>query len=400
MAKVLFKRKTTAEIEDLEVEDGALIYNTDNGKTYMDFGEERIQTGGNADTMIAIGGEEPTDTDIKLWFPDDIANLKYDKMYIRNPITNKWEEVFLPPTGDTYPIGMYGWFAGENAPTNWLRCDGQEISRTEYKELFNAIGTTYGVGDGSTTFNLPNVNLENRTLVGSSGDGEFSVGNTGGEKEHKLIVSEMPAHGHKLPNDGAFSLSSDGSSAAGITFGKKVGNSSLLSTNSGGNQPHNNMQPYMASVCCIKAKQSVGLVGNVVSDMNAQGDNDVAPTKVIKEYVDKKQTYSTDEIVVGTWLGKPLYRKVIDFGDLPNITYKDVSINIYDEIDVMRIYGTGISSNGNKLPIPYAGGGSYDIAISYQHTTKSVRIQTYSDRSSMSAQVVIEYTKTTDEVTE
>lgn len=76
MAKVLFKRKTTQEIEDLPVEDGALIYNTDNGKTYMDFKEERIQTGGNADTMIAIGGEKPTDEDIKIWFPDDTVKTK------------------------------------------------------------------------------------------------------------------------------------------------------------------------------------------------------------------------------------------------------------------------------------------------------------------------------------
>lgn len=77
MAKVLFKRKTTDEIKDLEVEDGALIYNTDNGKTYMDFGEDRIQTGGNADTMIAIGGAEaPTDTDIKIWFPNNTVDTK------------------------------------------------------------------------------------------------------------------------------------------------------------------------------------------------------------------------------------------------------------------------------------------------------------------------------------
>lgn len=76
MAKVYFKRKTTQEIEELPVEDGSLIYNTDNGKTYMDFGEDRIQTGGNADTMIAIGGEEPTDEDIKIWFPDDTIKTK------------------------------------------------------------------------------------------------------------------------------------------------------------------------------------------------------------------------------------------------------------------------------------------------------------------------------------
>lgn len=76
MAKVYFKRKTTQEIEELPVEDGSLIYNTDNGKTYMDFGDDRIQTGGNADTMIAIGGEEPTDTDVKIWFPNDVVNTK------------------------------------------------------------------------------------------------------------------------------------------------------------------------------------------------------------------------------------------------------------------------------------------------------------------------------------
>lgn len=206
-------------------------------------------------------------------------------MQIRNPITNEWEEVFLPPTGDTYPIGMYGWFAGEKAPTNWLRCDGQEISRTEYKELFNAIGTTYGVGDGSTTFNLPNVNLENRTLVGSSGDGEFSVGNTGGEKEHTLTIDEMPSHKHGVGYVGG-NANGNHAGMPGTSAEPNSYNNELFINSKGGDQPHNNMQPYMASVCCIKAKQSVGIVGNVVNDMNSQGDSDVANAKTVKEYVD------------------------------------------------------------------------------------------------------------------
>lgn len=67
MAKVLFKRKTSNEIKELEVEDGALIFNIENGKTYMDYGEKRIPTGGNADTIISIGEEEPTDEDVKIW---------------------------------------------------------------------------------------------------------------------------------------------------------------------------------------------------------------------------------------------------------------------------------------------------------------------------------------------
>ena len=74
--KVKFKRHTTAEIEELEVEDGALVYNIDNGKTYMDYGTERIQTGGNADTMISIGDEEPTDEDIKIWINTPTSETK------------------------------------------------------------------------------------------------------------------------------------------------------------------------------------------------------------------------------------------------------------------------------------------------------------------------------------
>ena len=74
--KVLFKRKTTDEIEQLEIEDGSLIYNVDNGKTYMDYGNERIQTGGNADTMIYVGDEEPTDEDIKLWIDTPTSETK------------------------------------------------------------------------------------------------------------------------------------------------------------------------------------------------------------------------------------------------------------------------------------------------------------------------------------
>lgn len=74
--KVLFKRKTSQQIDELPIEDGSLIYNVENGKTYMDYGNNRIQTGGNAETMIAITDNEPTDEDIKLWIPTSVSNTK------------------------------------------------------------------------------------------------------------------------------------------------------------------------------------------------------------------------------------------------------------------------------------------------------------------------------------
>lgn len=204
-------------------------------------------------------------------------------MQIRNPITNEWEEVFLPPTGDTLPIGSVSAYAGDNIPTNWLKCNGAKVSRTEYQELFEVIGTTYGSGDGSTTFNVPNIS--ERVIVGSAGDGEFATGNIGGEKEHALTVDEMPSHKHGVGYVGG-NANGNHAGMPGTSAEPNSYNNELFINSKGGDQPHNNMQPYIVLNYIIKAKQSVGLVGNVVSDMNAQGDNDVANAKTVKEYVD------------------------------------------------------------------------------------------------------------------
>lgn len=69
------------------------------------------------------------------------------------------------------PAGTMQMFAGNTIPAGWLLCDGSAISRTDYSELFEVIGTTYGAGDGSTTFNLPN--LIDRFLQGSATAGTY-----------------------------------------------------------------------------------------------------------------------------------------------------------------------------------------------------------------------------------
>jgi microcystin-dependent protein len=94
------------------------------------------------------------------------------------------------------PVGEITMWGTNTAPTGWLICDGTAVSRTTYGSLFALIGTTYGVGDGSTTFNLPN--LKGRVAVGrDSADADWdTLGETRGAKTHTLTEAEMPSHTH------------------------------------------------------------------------------------------------------------------------------------------------------------------------------------------------------------
>ena len=91
------------------------------------------------------------------------------------------------------PAGTVMMYASVNAPVNWLFCNGAAVSRTTYATLFAQIGTLYGAGDGSTTFNLPNFN--DRMPIGSSTN--YNLGTTGGSKD-AIVVS----HAHTASSGG------------------------------------------------------------------------------------------------------------------------------------------------------------------------------------------------------
>jgi microcystin-dependent protein len=76
-------------------------------------------------------------------------------------------------------------------PNGWLACNGAEVSRTTYALLFSIIGTIYGAGNGTTTFNLPN--FQDKFLYGKGSTS--SVGDSGGEADHTLTIPELPS-GH------------------------------------------------------------------------------------------------------------------------------------------------------------------------------------------------------------
>ena len=156
---------------------------------------------------------------------------------------------FSSPTSDTTLVGIVTAYAGATAPTGYALCNGQALSRSTYASLFAIVSTIYGVGDGSTTFNVPN--LQNNVAVGKGSAPFATLGNTGGEQTHVLITSEMPSHTHNIStatfNGGASPFNEmQGATTAGTgTWSKNTGLT-------GGDIAHNNLQPYLVLNYIIK----------------------------------------------------------------------------------------------------------------------------------------------------
>lgn len=87
------------------------------------------------------------------------------------------------PVESVNPTGVIQMWGASSAPSGWLLCDGSAISRTTYAPLFSIVGTTYGMGDGSTTFNLPDMRQRFPLGLATSGTGS-ALGGTGGIIDH------------------------------------------------------------------------------------------------------------------------------------------------------------------------------------------------------------------------
>jgi microcystin-dependent protein len=182
-------------------------------------------------------------------------------------------------SGSTVPVGAMLDFAWIVAPTGWLGCDGSAVSRTTYANLFAVIGTLWGPGDGSTTFNLPD--FRRSVAVGSGGSGTAVLGNAvgdmGGSETETLTQAQLPTslgtansvvtdpghnHTEQFSTGGGAALGMQGTTNVQTGVNMPSTNSTTTNTtgitvattitNASGGNPHNIMQPSAVVLKIIK----------------------------------------------------------------------------------------------------------------------------------------------------
>ena len=184
----------------------------------------------------------------RLFWRTDLSRMYYNKGTLGTPI---WE-------GADVPVGTINMYAGGvgDIPSGWLLCNGSAVSRTTYAQLFAVLDTEYGVGDGSTTFNVPDFVTTNKFPRAATDDA--GRGTTGGESTHLLTGAESgttahthgitdPGHAHSYPGGNGPSMGGAGDSpfgsysTGGNTTGISINNSSAANAGSA----HENKPPFI-----------------------------------------------------------------------------------------------------------------------------------------------------------
>lgn len=282
--------------------------------------------------------------------------------------------------GMTISAGTIIPYGGSSAPTGFVLCDGSALSRTTYSTLFGVIGTTFGSGDGSTTFNVPD--LRGRVVAGAdnmggtaanrltsttmSPDGD-TVGATGGEQTHTLTTAELASHGHPvigttngiynttvgLKDNNAINIQGDDNAnggSSGLVTNNSASNPYVGST--GSDSAHNNVQPTLI-VNYIIATQDASGTGTVTS-VAMTGDGVIfnstvsgSPVTTSGTLAPSLRTQSANTVLAGPTSGAaatPTFRALVG-ADLPNPSSSTLG-GVESYAPVAHQFLTGISTAG------------------------------------------------------
>ena len=384
----------TASTSDKRVE----VYN---GKLYLNGTELTGGTGGSSGDYELPIASASTLGGIKVG-----ANLTIDAEGVLSAIGGG--EITGEITGEVLPIGtMIPFGSNKNIPSNWRICDGSEVSRTTYADLFNVIGTSYGEGDGETTFNLPD--KRGRVSVGYDIEQtQFNeIGKKDGEKKVALTIDEMPSHNHNFIRSRLYFAEEALANALGATSNAST-SANATTQNTGGGQAHNNLQPYEVDVWIIKTSNAIGNIekvdGTIIDNLSSTSSTDGLSANMGRELNNKienslkevKQVYSTEEKVVGTWIdGKPLYQKVIVIG-VVSTTEVSTPTGVSNIDQVIDIKGGGTMNAGQFLKWGFENAGGFCSCYYDKGRNSTVSIVSVTAYNLKSAYAILEYTKTTD----
>ena len=334
------------------------------------------------------------------------TNLNLLQRYIK-------QDIQAAVSGDTLPVGAILPFSSDTIPDNWLLCNGQEVSRTDYYQLFDVIGTTYGAGDGFETFNLPN--LQGKIPVGlDSNDEDFdTLAETGGSKELQShshtgrtgrgktdFMRVVTYYGANVASNHI--VSNGPGSYTDVTGGSSEWNGANhyhdFTTDNTGEGDSGNLQPYIVTNYIIKAQQSAGVIATVVDNLISSSSTNALSAnqgKTLNEKIKNLTTYSTEERNTGeTWIdGKTIYRKTFTY--TPTTTDQTgFSHNIANVDKIWITEDSFLDVNGIFLPVNYHRG----IDYIYTHVSKTEILMKVSPNGwiNFPMYITVKYTKTTD----
>lgn len=220
----------------------------------------------NGDGVAVLLVTEPNGATEPISVLDDA--IRQIKAYLNDPIAGPEAKIAALANAVT-PAGTIRTTAVNTIPTGWLDCDGAAVSRTTYATLFAAIGVTFGAGDASTTFNVPD--CRGRALVGmGTGDATdataWSLAQKKGAETHTLASTEIPSHTHfgfaAVSTDGTENTLNNTSQVArqsvnigdqGLTLNRTATSATVgLTSATGSGSSHNNIQPSLAVRVIIK----------------------------------------------------------------------------------------------------------------------------------------------------
>ena len=272
-------------------------------------------------------------------------------------------------TGTGAPVGTLIQQYKKVPMSGYLYCDGSTFDENDYPALYMYLGTNV----------LPD--YRECVMVGAEQNTTDTIATHDVYGEGEFKDDQLQKHEHSVPNNNP-----NGDGIRSVQYSDKGFYGNIYTDINTGRTGDTDTTHGKQKAVYVYIKATSGLAEN--QQENVLND--------VKGYVDSSNSYSTEEVKTGgKWIdGKPIYRKVVNFGALPNATTKKVAHGVNNIGDITHIYGVAHSSAKMTIPLPYAR--AVPIILYATQDDVAIEISTGDYIEFTRSEITIEYTKTTD----